>query len=676
MSIAVFLSTVTDEFRPYRDQLRGDLTRHNVAVKVQEDFKGLGADTLAKLDTYIAHCDAVVHLVGDMTGSAPSDAEQQAWLAAHQDAATRLPPLAEALRQGAAISYTQWEAWLALYHGKLLLTAKAEPQAPRDPRHKPTDESRAAQAAHLGRLEAVKRYPDCTFANDAELAKHIAYTAILDLLVRDYARQLAEERDVAQGFIGEMAGRVSADTTLDLDGKKHAVRTAIDIYVDEIAGARTQTNLSEAIDRALATAKRLTDEGKSRAARAALRKTAEGLRRDEADRRAAFQAGITTLYGRERDIALAAYDGEAAAEAVVTMAETLHGDRRDARRALLIAEGDALEEFGYRRGSNTHLFAAIAVRQASLAIAAGPDLRATDSLRLGNALWRLGERESGTHRLELAAEAYRAALSERPRDCDPKGWASAQVGIGRVLSRLGERENGTERLKLAVAAYSAALEEHTRDRVPLDWATTQNNLGVALQRIGERENGTERLEQAVTAYRAALQERTRDLVPLDWAMTSNNLGNALLILGERTENVKQLEHSVAAYRAALEERTRDRVPLDWAMTQNNLGLALQTLAARETGTERLNQAVDAHQAALEERTRERVPLDWAYSRHALALALAILAERTHDRAQMTAAITALHDAAEVYRQGNVSRWLPEAERRIGELETTLIDMRT
>lgn len=30
MSIAVFLSTVTDEFRAYRDQLRGDLTRHNV----------------------------------------------------------------------------------------------------------------------------------------------------------------------------------------------------------------------------------------------------------------------------------------------------------------------------------------------------------------------------------------------------------------------------------------------------------------------------------------------------------------------------------------------------------------------------------------------------------------------------------------------------------------------
>ena len=45
---------------------------------------------------------------------------------------------------------------------------------------------------------------------------------------------------------------------------------------------------------------------------------------------------------------------------------------------------------------------------------------------------------------------------------------------------LGERESGTARLEEAVAAYRAALEERTRERVPLDWATTQNNLGIAL----------------------------------------------------------------------------------------------------------------------------------------------------------------------------------------------------
>ncbi len=67
-------------------------------------------------------------------------------------------------------------------------------------------------------------------------------------------------------------------------------------------------------------------------------------------------------------------------------------------------------------------------------------------------------------------------------------------------STLGERESGTARLEEAVAAYRAALKERTRDRVPLDWAMTQNNLGNALLRLGERESGTARLEQAVAAY--------------------------------------------------------------------------------------------------------------------------------------------------------------------------------
>src|SRR5271165_4626511 len=245
MSISVFLSTVSDEFRLYRCQLRGDLTRHNVEVKVQEDFKGLGGDTLDKLDVYIAHCHAVVHIVGEMTGSAPGEREQRAFLRKYPDLPACLPPLEDIMRRGAEMPYTQWEAWLALYHGKLLLIAKAEPTAPRGPRFEPTEQSREAQAAHLGRLKAVKRYPDCSFASEADQAKHIAYTAILDLLVVDYAREEAHARDVAEGFIREMAARVAADPNLDLEGMKQAVRTAIEIYEQEIAGGRTRTNLGD-----------------------------------------------------------------------------------------------------------------------------------------------------------------------------------------------------------------------------------------------------------------------------------------------------------------------------------------------------------------------------------------------------------------------------------------------
>jgi hypothetical protein len=62
----------------------------------------------------------------------------------------------------------------------------------------------------------------------------------------------------------------------------------------------------------------------------------------------------------------------------------------------------------------------------------------------------------------------------------PLDWAMTQDNLGNALQTLGERESGTARLEEAVAAYRAALEERRRDQVPLDWAGTQKNLGTAL----------------------------------------------------------------------------------------------------------------------------------------------------------------------------------------------------
>src|SRR5947207_2584600 len=138
MSLRIFLSSVSDEFHDYRDQLRRDLTRHNVEVKIQEDFKDYGVVTLQKLDLYISSCDAVVHLVGDMTGSHAPPASIRSIIAKYPDIADKLPPLRKALGKGRGISYTQWEAWLALYHSKLLMIAKAENTAPRGPKYSPT----------------------------------------------------------------------------------------------------------------------------------------------------------------------------------------------------------------------------------------------------------------------------------------------------------------------------------------------------------------------------------------------------------------------------------------------------------------------------------------------------------------------------------------------------------
>jgi hypothetical protein len=183
--VRIFLSTVSDEFRSYRDQLRGDLTRHNVEVKVQEDFKDYGGVTLDKLDLYIRSCDAVVHLVGDMTGADAKPPSTSSIIAKYPNILDKLPPLRNPVEQDLPISYTQWEAWLALYHDKILLVAKAAETAERGPRHSKTPASIATQEAHIKRLRAMERYPGFIFTNPDNLAKQIAYTVILDLLAGD-----------------------------------------------------------------------------------------------------------------------------------------------------------------------------------------------------------------------------------------------------------------------------------------------------------------------------------------------------------------------------------------------------------------------------------------------------------------------------------------------------------
>ena len=55
------------------------------------------------------------------------------------------------------------------------------------------------------------------------------------------------------------------------------------------------------------------------------------------------------------------------------------------------------------------------------------------------------------------------------------------MNLGNALARLGERESGTGKLEEAVATYREALKEWTRERVPLDWAMTQMNSALRSQ---------------------------------------------------------------------------------------------------------------------------------------------------------------------------------------------------
>jgi hypothetical protein len=86
-------------------------------------------------------------------------------------------------------------------------------------------------------------------------------------------------------------------------------------------------------------------------------------------------------------------------------------------------------------------------------------------------LQALGERENGSARPEEAVAARHAVLEEATRDRSPLDWAHDRRNLGdtlwmigerdtgtNALEKLGERESGTARLDEAVEAYNAALE--------------------------------------------------------------------------------------------------------------------------------------------------------------------------------------------------------------------------
>jgi hypothetical protein len=77
------------------------------------------------------------------------------------------------------------------------------------------------------------------------------------------------------------------------------------------------------------------------------------------------------------------------------------------------------------------------------------------------------------------------ALLEYTRERVPLDWATTQNNLGFALTTLGERESGTARLQEAVTAYQNALLERTRQHDPFGWAQSEHNL-VNVRRLLER----------------------------------------------------------------------------------------------------------------------------------------------------------------------------------------------
>jgi tetratricopeptide (TPR) repeat protein len=98
-------------------------------------------------------------------------------------------------------------------------------------------------------------------------------------------------------------------------------------------------------------------------------------------------------------------------------------------------------------------------------------------------------------------------LDEYTRARVPLQWATTQNNLGNALRVLGERESGTARLDEAVAAFRDALQERTRARVPLDWASTQMNLALVYRVLFDKDHQPRHLDDALEAVDPLIVKR-------------------------------------------------------------------------------------------------------------------------------------------------------------------------
>jgi tetratricopeptide (TPR) repeat protein len=317
--------------------------------------------------------------------------------------------------------------------------------------------------------------------------------------------QRAENAGIETSVVVSLAARLKPMQKLDFVQAVVEVSHAVDIAI-KVAREASRGSSDQLLDEVL---KRIADKTKSNDPVGATREAEEGIARwekQEAARRATALASGVALHDAALNTDLLRFDGAAAARRVEQIAALQHEDDPEALFEAVRAQLKKFQVEGRNDGLNFSLAVAIAIARRMVGLAHGPDQHGMALNDLGGVLEELGERESGTEKLEQAVAAYREALEERTRYRVPLDWAMTQTNLGNALLRLGERESGMPRLEEAVEAHRAALEEYTRERAALEWATTQNNRGAALRALGEREGETVQLEEAVVAYHAALEE--------------------------------------------------------------------------------------------------------------------------------------------------------------------------
>ena len=204
----IFISVANDEHKTFRAQLRDLLTRTKFfEVEVQPDFPHPTPDTVRKLDTLIAPCDLLIHIVGRAPGSR-ANGEAVLDFFEHTPQATFLSNQTKArtvLGDFSQLTYFQWEPWLALHRGIDVLVYGEPDHAAKD----------HPQRGHLDALYIARKHAEPLLPEETRCAQIVADVCQRFGIMSKSEPRIARTRLISRHTAADFVGREKELALLD-----------------------------------------------------------------------------------------------------------------------------------------------------------------------------------------------------------------------------------------------------------------------------------------------------------------------------------------------------------------------------------------------------------------------------------------------------------------------------
>ena len=196
-------------------------------VRIQEELRTGGGSLLDKLEEEILQCSCVVHLIGESVGQSAKPQEVRAIF-------DRNPGMQQMLQEASSdlllplpqLSYTQWEAYIAIFNRIKCLTYIADSDSNRELNWVASDQDRVAQQKHLARLKSMgKDRALRTFADAREIAFEILQDVVgsLESQVRLLSGSVAVGIGAQEKKVAKNVTVGSGETFIDLVGSPQMV---------------------------------------------------------------------------------------------------------------------------------------------------------------------------------------------------------------------------------------------------------------------------------------------------------------------------------------------------------------------------------------------------------------------------------------------------------------------